>query len=610
MNSGEEVLVFPDTEQSQIYSRLTGGDDSKAHRIITWTLLPMMILFSFFGFIMMLLLSTWIGVSITAFPLLEGFIVGSTVVLSLVFAFQLCLIFVMWKASKSFIDDERIIFFLRKIKGQFGIVTIIMMILVIGFTGYSSIEGFTDYRTDLFIYIQPEGERDIIDSNLVSERLDLDGISSFYGNNLILNSTISQEKETEYSGLIVEKNSNLVMRNTTINGGGKNGFIFEVKGNLKAYNCTFSGLSYSESEMDSGLKIYGDKEETSIFIDCSFCDIKGNALLIQTRDVSIRDCRFEEVGYDSIRIQNGKAIISNCSFRDNRGSVSAFGSEFTIDNCMISKNKKGVYSENSDGSVIRTRFENISDYAIQYYDEMPDIKDCEYINCEVDIDEKEYLSKQLVCFLIVPAIIILSCLIIIITTKTTNVIVERRLIKKLNDIIRRPKRVEIPKERIQFDVDWKKNHYYRFLIITYGLALVLIGILLTILLKMVMDLPTYETLQLSLMLVVMVYILVFIPGLYIKTKRNGMIYYPTSYYFNWKGLYLRFKMYVNYRIPWKEIKKAEYNRRTGVIVIHLNKKLDHLKSQKRSKKGNRFALLVRGKEQDMILENIHKSRSG
>lgn len=585
---------------------LTKGDESKDHRMITGFFLTTMVVMSIFGFSLTIFSTTWADINMTVFPVLDGILMGSIVVFFCISIFQPMITFIELNMGKAFITKRSDIRGLRIVKKQFAIASITLLLLIVILSSYSAYYGFTNFRSKQFIYVEPHSDLEIFSGSFDGESLEFEGIISFIEDVEIVNSTISFVDEGEVYGIIVEKNCSLRMENVSFNGGDPDRIIFEVAGTIRAYNCEFTNLEAGfDLERDSGLKIYNDGfDNESIFEGCSFNGSKGHSLLIQWREVVIRDCSFTDTGLGSIRSQGGDLRIENSRFVDVKRAVTLIRSDFVIDGCSIEDSKMGIYAEDSVGRIVDTDFKDISSYAIQYYHDEPDLVDCTFNNCDVTVKEIDYLGYQFFCFLITPLGLIISSLVFIAGILITNRIIEKRLKEKWKNL---PEKEDPPKKWADDSrMGFRKSRYSRLVLILIGSIVVGGALIFSIPLRFLLDATGPMLCQLSLGMGAMILVVVILPGLLIMTKKKGHKYFPSSYYPLEDGFIIRFAEGRNHKITWEEGRDIVYNDTLNILTMFLDRKFDITGLKKDSKRGDGFSLTIHQRDRERIKKKVRE----
>ena len=425
-------------EDSGFYKLITGGDDSKGYRIITWTYLPFMIISSILGSLLLVLTFGWMDLNITAFPLHERLMISSALIFVLVFVFESGVLIIGWTTTKETrkLDEgsheKNILEGMRKVRGQFAIWSTILIVIVIILAVYPSIHGYTNYKTNLYIYIHTERDDYLINRSVDSDVIELRGITTVRGDVRISDTLIRNYPNRLDYGIIVEGDSSLELNNVTIDGSMYRGIVFEVKGSIHAINSTFINIHSEQlSEIGSGIKIYDGGKRTSGFENCTFEEFKGNAILAQGGNLYLEDCNFNHIGLNSVRGHVVNLTVKGCRFIDSQRGVSAYRSLVSISNSSFSDLDEGIYLEQSEGKIRECDFQNISSRTVEYYGDRPVVEDCDYDEADPEIREKKVIPMQLICFLVLPGIIVIISVFYLIVIYVVNGKAERRTRKQL-----------------------------------------------------------------------------------------------------------------------------------------------------------------------------------
>jgi hypothetical protein len=104
----KELKRKPSDKDIWLYRTVTGGDDSKGYRLITWTLIPLMLIISIGSAIFLVGTYVYIDLEMSSFPTLERIITGSFTALIFIFAFQLSILIFTSMSNFTKSDDQNI----------------------------------------------------------------------------------------------------------------------------------------------------------------------------------------------------------------------------------------------------------------------------------------------------------------------------------------------------------------------------------------------------------------------------------------------------------------------------------------------------------------------
>jgi hypothetical protein len=318
---------------------------------------------------------------------------------------------VMAVALATYISHHPFTWFNIRVKPQLMVPTIVVVMLLLVYTGASAFAWYDSWRPDHGVLsTDAPGESSIEIGEYENEVVRATGpVTVGEGEVLtLINTTLLfwPDPWGQY-GVWVDEGGILVMLNSTVRSSTlRLGHTFEIHGTALIFDSrihgTYAGLPGELS--DGGVEIFSDDVE---IIQTTFVSAQGSAVIISECSPIIESCTFETVMDAGVDVHGGTPRILNSTFTMCQVGVRVNAADAIIRGNKFCETGRGIHVKWSDPVIEDCRFRWISGSAIQYTGtSKPDVKNCLFEEVEVEID-RSVNSMNEICYPVISLVLAL-----------------------------------------------------------------------------------------------------------------------------------------------------------------------------------------------------------